>query len=54
VQHITVKFLTNENMKPAEILMRLKPQFSDEIISRAQVYAWRKSFKEGWKEVENV
>jgi hypothetical protein len=37
-QHIIVKFLINENVKPAKILMRLIAQFSDEIFSRIQVY----------------
>jgi hypothetical protein len=33
-QRIIVKFLTNENVKPAEILMRLRAQFGDEVLSR--------------------
>jgi hypothetical protein len=37
-QCITVKFLTNKNMKPAEILMRLGAQFSDKTVSRTQAY----------------
>jgi len=49
---IIVKFLTNENVKPAEILMRLRAQFGDETLSRIQVYDWSKSFKEGRREVE--
>jgi hypothetical protein len=40
-------------MKPAEILIRLRAQFSDEMLSRTQVYDWSKSFKEGQTEVEN-
>jgi len=47
VQLIIVKFLTNKNVKPFEILMRLRTQFSDETLSRTQVYDWSKSFKEG-------
>jgi hypothetical protein len=45
-QHIIVKFLTLENMKPAEILVRLRAQFGDETLSRTQVYDWSMSFKE--------
>jgi hypothetical protein len=41
-------------VKPAEILMRLGAQFSDETFSRTQVCDWSKSFKEGWTEVENM
>jgi len=37
-QHITVKFLTNENMKSAEIPKRPTEQFSDETLSRIQMY----------------
>jgi hypothetical protein len=37
-QRIVVKFLTNENVKPAEILMRLRAQFGDETLSRTQMY----------------
>jgi hypothetical protein len=32
-QLIIVKFLSNENVKPAEILMRLRAQFGDETLS---------------------
>jgi hypothetical protein len=39
-QYINVKFLTNKNMKPAEILKRLKAQFSDEMLPRIQVHDW--------------
>jgi hypothetical protein len=44
-QRIIVTFLTNENVKPAEILMRLRAQFGDETLLRTQVYDWSKSFK---------
>jgi len=33
-QRIAVKFLTNENVKPAEILRRLRAYFRDERLSR--------------------
>jgi hypothetical protein len=36
--HIFVKFLTDKNVKPAEILSRLKAQFGDETVSRPEVY----------------
>jgi hypothetical protein len=45
-QRIIVKFLTNENVKPAEILKRLGAQFGDETLSRTQMNDWSKSFKE--------
>jgi hypothetical protein len=45
VQHITVKFPTNENVKPAKILMRLGAQLGDETLSRTQVYDRSKSLK---------
>jgi hypothetical protein len=50
-QRIIVKFLTNENVKLAEILMTFRAQFGDETLSRTQVYDWRMSFKEGRKQV---
>jgi hypothetical protein len=53
-QHFIVKFLTNENVKPADILKRLRAQLDDEMFSRNQVYDWSKSFKEGQREVENM
>jgi hypothetical protein len=46
-QRIIIKFLTNEIVKPPEILMRLRAQFGDETLSRIQVQDWSKSFKEG-------
>jgi hypothetical protein len=53
-QNIILKFLTSENVKPAEILMRLRAQFGDEMLSRTQVHDWSMSFKEGPTEVENT
>jgi hypothetical protein len=44
---VIFKFLTDENLRPAEILRRLRAQFRDETLSRIQVYEWSKSFKEG-------
>jgi len=51
---ISVKFLSNEKVKPAEILMRFRAQIGDETLSRTQAYEWSKSFKEGRTEVENM
>jgi hypothetical protein len=36
-QRTVVKFLTNKNMKPAEMLMRLRAQFGDETLLRTQM-----------------
>jgi hypothetical protein len=44
-QRVIVKFLTNENVKAAEILMRLRAQFSYGEFSRTQVCDWSKSLK---------
>lgn len=38
VQYMIVKFLTNENVKPADILGILTAQLCDETLSRTQVY----------------
>jgi hypothetical protein len=53
-QRIIVKFLTNENVKLAEILMTFRAQFGDETLSRTQVYDCSKSFKDGRTEVQNM
>jgi hypothetical protein len=53
-QRIVAKFITNENVKFAEILRRLRPRFGDETLSRSQMYDWSKSFKEGRREFENI
>jgi hypothetical protein len=43
-----VKYITNENTKPAEILSTVAAaQSGDETLSRAQVYDWSKSLKKG-------
>jgi len=49
-----ITFLTIENVKPVEILTRLRAQFGDATLSRIQVYEWNKSFKEGRTEAENI
>jgi hypothetical protein len=46
-QRIIVKFITEENVKPAETLRKLRAKFGDETLSKTQVYDWGKSFKEG-------
>jgi len=53
-QRTIVKFLTSENVKPAEMLLRLRSRFGDETLSRTQVYDCNTSFKEGRTEVKNV
>jgi hypothetical protein len=53
-QHIIVEFLTNEHVKPAEILTRLREQFDDETVSKTQVCDCSNSFKEGRTDVENT
>lgn len=52
-QRIIIKFLTNEGVRPAEILRRLQAQFTETCLSQAQVYDWHKKFSEGRVEVEN-
>jgi hypothetical protein len=50
-QRIVVKFLSNKNVKSADILMRLRVLFDDETLSRTRMDDWTKSFKDGWTEV---
>jgi hypothetical protein len=38
MQSITVKFIIRENVKPLEILVRLRAQFGDEKLSSTPVY----------------
>jgi hypothetical protein len=40
-----VKFILIENVKPAEILMKLRAQFGDEMLSRTQMYDWSRLFR---------
>jgi hypothetical protein len=53
-KRIIVKCVTNEKVKPAEILKRFRAQFGNETFSRTQVYDCSKSFKEGRTKVENM
>lgn len=52
-QRIIIKFLTNEGVKPSEILTRLKAQFGDSTLSQNRVYTWAREFKGGRERVEN-
>jgi hypothetical protein len=52
-QRTTIKFLSREGVKPAQILRRLTEQFKEETLSRARVFAWHKHFVEGREHVEN-
>jgi hypothetical protein len=46
-ERLVVKFITNENSKPSEIMTRLRAQFGYETLSSTPVYDWSKSLKEG-------
>jgi hypothetical protein len=48
---ITVTFLTNGNIKPAEILIRLRAQFSKRMLSRTWVNDWP---IRSWKHAETT
>jgi hypothetical protein len=52
VQHIIVKFLMNENVKPAEILTRLRAQFGDETLSRTQCMTGESHLKKDEQRLE--
>ena len=47
VQCIIIKFLTNDGVKPSEILSRLKAQFGDTTLSQNSVFTWARQFKGG-------
>jgi hypothetical protein len=53
-QCIMVKLVTNENVKPAEILTRHRAKFGDETLSRTKVYDCSNSLEEGQTEVKNM
>jgi len=46
------KFLTTEDIKPGEILLRLEAQFGETCLKKTQVYHWHKKFLEGRVNVE--
>ena len=52
-QPIIIKFLTNEGVKHAVILTRLKTQFEDATRSQNRVFTWVRQFKGGRESVEN-
>ncbi|XP_073989689.1 histone-lysine N-methyltransferase SETMAR-like [Rhodnius prolixus] len=52
-QRIIIKFLTNEGVKPSEILTRLRAQFGDSTLSQNRVFTWAREFKGGRERVEN-
>jgi len=44
-QHMVIKFLVNEGVKPADIYRRLQAQYGDETLSRSKTFEWCKRFK---------
>ena len=46
-QHVLIKYLVNEGVKPGEIYSRLLSQYDDETLSRSKKFEWCKRFKEG-------
>lgn len=52
-QWIIIKFLSNEGVKPPEILTRLRTQFGDSTQSQNRQYTWTREFKSGREHVEN-
>ena len=46
-QRSIVKFLTNEGIKPSEILIRMQVQFGDKCLSKSTIYLWHDKFKNG-------
>lgn len=46
-QHVVMKFLVNEGIKPAEIYRRLQAQYGDETLSHSKTFEWCKRFKDG-------
>lgn len=52
-QHIIIKFLPHDDVKPAEILQRLTAQFRDETMSMLHVFAWHKQITSGCERVQN-
>jgi hypothetical protein len=46
-QRVVMKFLVNEDVKPAVIYRRLQAQYGDETLSRSKTFQWCKRFKDG-------
>ena len=51
-QRIIIKFLTNEGVKPSEILTCLKEQFGDTTLSQNRVFTWARQFTGGRESIE--
>ena len=54
VQHVVIKFLTNENVGPNEIWRRLRTQYGESTLSKTQVKFWHKEFRRGRDAVQNT
>jgi len=52
-QHVVMKFLVNEGVKPADIYRRLQAQYGDEMLSRSKTCEWCKRFKDGHTSVSD-
>jgi hypothetical protein len=46
-QHVVMKFLVNEDVKPVDIYRRLQAQYGDETLSRSKTSERCKCFKDG-------
>jgi len=54
VQHVVIKFLTNENVGPNEIWRRLLAQYGESKLSKTQVKFWHKEFRGGREAMQNT
>ena len=52
-QHVVMKFLVNEGIKPADIYRRLQAQYGDETLSHSKTFEWCKRFKDGHMSVSD-
>ena len=52
-QRIIIEFLTNELVKPSDILSPLKAQIEDATLSQKRVFSQARKFKGGRETVEN-
>jgi len=48
-----MKFLVNEDVKPADIYKRLQAQYGDEMLSHSKIFEWSKRFKDGHTSVSD-
>ena len=53
-QRVVMKFLTNENVGPNEILCRVCTQYGESALSKTQVKFWHKEFCGGRDAVQNT